>query len=98
MHREIRDVLPVSKYCLAFKHFVTKNPGGTSEKIVQYDQDRIGVKIVVNGKVLIMCLGKAIYGSFWCQGGISWGLRWLVLKGGGPITGAYSRVGLTSSP
>ena len=60
------------------------------------DQDKTDVNIDVNGKVSIRCSGKAIYGRFRHQGEIRWRVRRMTLKGGEPITGAKSRVGLTS--
>ena len=39
---------------------------------MRLDQDRIDVKIDVNGKVSIRCSGKEIYGRFRCQGDIRW--------------------------
>ena len=65
---------------------VHKKTGSTSETFVRSDQDGIDVKIDFNGKVSIRFSGKAIYGRFWRQGE----------KGGEPITGAESRVGLNS--
>ena len=67
-------------------------------EIREVGQDKIDVKISVNGKVYIRCLGKAIYGRFWRQGEIRWRVRWLTLKGGELITGSESGVGLTSPP
>ena len=62
------------------------------------DQDGIYVKIDVNRKVWIICLRKKIYGRFWSQGEIRWGVRWLTLKVGEPIIRSESRLGLTSPP
>ena len=76
-----------------------KNTGRTS-KIVTSDQDSIDIKSDVNGREMfsIRCSGKAIYGRFRLQGEIRWKLRRMTLKGGEHVTGAKSRVGLTSHP
>ena len=58
----------MSTYCWVFKIVLHENTGKTSEKIVGSDQDRIGVKIDVNEKFSIRCLGKSIYGSFLASG------------------------------
>ena len=48
--------------------------------------------------VLIKHWGKKITGIFQHQGKVRLRMRWLPLKGGEPIGGASSRVGLISSP
>ena len=48
--------------------------------------------------VLISCPGRTITSIIHLQGKIRLRVRWMSLKGGYPIGGAGSRVGLTSSP
>ena len=62
------------------------------------DQYCIDIKIDAKGKVLIRCSGKVICGRFRRQEEIKWRVRRLILKGGGHIIGAESRLGLTSTP
>ena len=52
-----------------------KNTRRTTKIFVRLDQDSIDIKHDANGRegmVSIRCLGKAIYGRFWCQGEIRW--------------------------
>ena len=45
--------------------------------------NEIDIKIDVNGKVLIRCSGKAIYGRFWRQGEIRWKVEVADIEGRG---------------
>ena len=47
------------------------------------DQDGVDVKIDVNEKVSIRCLGKEIYGRFRCQGEIRWRVEVVDIEGRG---------------
>ena len=62
---------------------VHKNMRSNTEKNVRSDQDRIDVKIDVNGKVSIRFLVKAINGRLWCQGDIRWRVEVYDIKGRG---------------